>query len=137
MIITDYLDDNSADDEGPLTEQERQQYEAHELHLPRDLPMSALLTRLSSLGCISGEHVAAIAQCDTELQQVVALLDIMARRSLTQYRLFLNALRRADEETSVKRQLKTDNFASIIDALVAQDKRNYYFLGDYFLGVIF
>ena len=79
----------------PITEEECQLLE-------RKIPnanafrnkLSSLLDKLSSRGCISGEHVNAVKQRGvTERQQRARLLDIITRRSLKQYKLFLGVMR--------------------------------------------
>ncbi len=76
----------------------------HQRDLLDDLNLGLLLDELLSRGCISGDHVTAIKQDgNTERQQRVRPLDIMARRSFKQYIIFLDALREA-KERNVKEQ---------------------------------
>ena len=90
--------DNSGD-ERPLTAEERGRYEVYQRDLADDHSFGFLLDELSSRGCISGEHVTAIRQHGgTERQQRARLLDIMARRSVTHYELFLDVLHNAHEQ---------------------------------------
>ena len=107
-----------------MTAEECSQYEVHQRDLADDLSLGSLLDELSSRGCISGEHVTAIRQHGgTERQQRARLLDIMARRSLNHYRLFLDVLRKADEPSvREQRRLGEDDAYIVKQLLVASYK---------------
>ena len=90
-------------DNRPLADQEREMYELPQLDMFDRLSLSALLERLSQHGCLSREHVAAITQRVTQRQQVATLCDIMARRSLTHRRQFLDIVREAEQQSDVDR----------------------------------
>ena len=90
----------------------------HQRALADDLSLGSLLDELSSRGCISGEHVTAIRQHGgTERQQRARLLDIMARRSLNHYKLFLDVLREAQEQR-VKEQRKSGEISMGLYAFI-------------------
>ena len=92
------FDTDNLGEERPLMDEERGRYEVHQRDLADDLSLGSLLDELSSRGGISDEHVTAIRQHGgTERQQRARLLDIMARRSLNHYKLFLDVLHQANE----------------------------------------
>ena len=92
----------------------------HQHDLADDLNFDYLLYELSSRGCISGEHVTAIRQHGgTERQQRARLLDVMARRSLSPYKLFLDVLRQGNEPSAREQQRSGEGGVGLLFAFLA------------------
>ena len=108
------VDADIFEDDRPLTEQEQDKYKLPQLDMLERLPLSTLPERLWSHGCISREHVTAITQRDTQRQQVATLLDIIARRSLTHYKQFLDIVHEGEQQ-SVVDQRETGGETCVLD----------------------
>ena len=119
-----FIDVHIAEDDRPLTEADREQYKLPQLDMFDRLPLSTILDRLRSHGCISGEHVAAVTLRDTQRQQVTTLLDIMARRSLTHCKQFLDIVHKGEQQ-SVVDQRETGGETSVFYELCLKKTKPY------------
>ena len=80
-------------DDRSLTDVERDKLQILRWYLVDQISLNGLVDLLSSVGCISDKHREVVNQPGTVWQQIGRLMDIIERRSFTQYKQFVESLR--------------------------------------------
>jgi len=82
----------------PLTADELGKFRSKRSFLVKEISLHGLLDSLYAVGCINEMHKAGIEEHGNHYEKIRQLLDIMQRRSFTQYQLFLSCLRSTHQE---------------------------------------
>jgi len=82
----------------PLTAQELGKFRMNRAILITEITIKELTDSLYAVGCINMRHKAEIEQHKNSYDKICQLLDIIQRRSFTQYQLFLGCLRSTHQQ---------------------------------------
>jgi len=82
----------------PLTEDELTKFRSKRIFLVKEISLNGLLDSLYAVGCINEMHKEAVEEINNRHEEIRQLLDIIQRRSFTQYQLFLSCLRSTHQE---------------------------------------
>jgi len=91
-------DINSSDKNRPLTAEELKKLRIKRTLLIGEITIEGLPDSLYAVGCINIRHKAGIEQHPNSYDKICQLLDIIQRRSFTQYQLFLGCLRSTHQQ---------------------------------------
>ena len=80
-------------DERPLTEQERKKFKLLRVFMIDNLCLESIVEMLFSNGCINYHHKDKIMSLTTKREKISWFLDIIERRSMAKFRLFVCFLR--------------------------------------------
>ena len=93
-----YSDIDSSEGTQVLSEEELEKMRVLRPFLIKEMNVESLLDPLLTAGCIHDRHVAAIKQYKTKEEMNGELLDILKRRSISQYKQFIKCLHETNQQ---------------------------------------
>jgi len=93
VYICSSSDIDSSNKDRPLTDDELRKFRSKRIFLVKEISLNGLLDSLYAVGCINEMHKEAVEEINNRHEKIRRLLDIIQRRSFTQYQLFLSCLR--------------------------------------------